>query len=192
MSKPWEEELGKIWNVTTSGKRKFLTYPLLLILIIVPAIGGMSKSYKEAWTVVKGFVSPSRSVPSKSESDVFNEWVIVVGFAEDEKKAKALSEQFKSVYVQSGHVNYKSEPIWLNDIFYVRHPTEKGYWIVVIDALSGEATKESVEAELGVLMELAFESRGSTNTYGHYLYGSKVIYYSKNDFINSYGKIVGQ
>ncbi len=192
MSKPWEDEVVKLWKFVTAGKRKFLSYRLLLIFVLIPALSGMTKSYSELISVTSSYFSSQKSVPSKAESDVFNEWVIAVGTAETEKKAKELRSSFKTVYLQSGHVNGNNEPIWINDIFYVRHPSEVGYWMVVIDALSGESTKDAVEKQLGILSQLAFKNRGSTNTFGHYLYGSRVIYYPKADFITSYGEIVGQ
>ena len=136
MSKPWEDEVVKLWKFVTAGKRKFRSYPLLLIFVLIPALSGMTKSYSELISVTSSYFSSQKSVPSKAESDVFNEWVIAVGTAETEKKAKELRSSFKTVYLQSGHVNGNNEPIWINDIFYVRHPSEVGYWMVVIDALS--------------------------------------------------------
>lgn len=192
MSKPWEEELAKLWSFATQGKRKIFTYPLLIIFIIFPSIGGIFNSYKEAWRAISSAVSPQKTVASKAESDLFNEWIIVTGYAQTEQSAKDLLEKIHDAYMNSGHINYKGEAIWRNDIFYARHPTEKEVWIVAIDALSGEATKETVETELGILMEHAFRDRESRNTFGHYLYGSKVEYYSKQDFIKTHGQLVGE
>ncbi len=191
-TKPWEEETLKLWRFATKGKRKVLTLPLVALFILIPAIAGLSDSYSKIWQKLSAVVHQEKSVPSKSESDVFNEWIIAIGRAKSEASAKELKAEFTKAYLSSGHVNYKNEPIWVNDIFHVRHPTEKGIWLVVIDAFSGESTEEQVKKGLNEMKQLAFSSRELTNTLGHYLYGSEVIYYKKADFINTYGEIVGQ
>lgn len=191
-TKPWEEEIAKIWHFATKGKRKILTFPIVLIFLLLPALAGLSDSYLKIWNKLSTAIYKEKSVPSKSESDVFNEWIIAIGHAKNEKKALELKASFTKTYLASGHVNKYNEPIWVNDIFHVRHPTEKGIWLVVIDAFSGESTEKQVEAGLDEMAQLAFSSRELTNTFGHYLYGSKVIFYKKNDFINTYGEIIGQ
>lgn len=191
-SKPWEDEVLKLWHFATKGKRKVLTFPIVAIFILIPAIAGLSDSYSKIWEKISAAVSQEKSVPSKSESDVFNEWIIAIGHTKSETAAKELKNEFKKTYLASGHVNYKNEPIWINDIFHVRHPTEKGIWLVVIDAYSGESTKEQVKKGLDEMAQLAFSTRELTNTLSHYLYGSQVIYYKKSDFIKTYGEIVGQ
>jgi hypothetical protein len=191
-TKPWEDEILKLWRFATKGKRKVLTLPIVAIFILVPAVAGLFDSYSKIWSKLSNIMKQEISVPSKSESDVFNEWIIVIGHTKSEKSAKELQGDFKKAYLASGHVNYKNEPIWVNDIFYVRHPKENGIWLVVIDAFSGESSEEEVKKGLDELAQLAFSSRQLTNTLGHFLYGSKVIYYKKSDFIGTYGEIIGQ
>jgi hypothetical protein len=191
-TKPWEDEVLKLWRFTTKGKRKVLTFPLVAIFILMPAFAGLSDSYSKIFTKLSAIVQQEKSVPSKSESDVFNEWIIVIGHADSEKSAKELKSDFKKAYLASGHVSYKNEPIWVNDIFHVRHPKEIGIWLVVIDAFSGESSEKQVKEGLDEMAQLAFSARQLTNTLGHFLYGSSVIYYKKSDFIDTYGKIVGQ
>ncbi len=191
-TKPWEDEVLKLWRFATKGKRKVLTLPLVAIFILIPAFAGLSDSYSKILTKLSDIVQQEKSVPSKGESDVFDEWIIAIGHAESEKSAKELKSDFKKAYLASGHVNYKNEPIWVNDIFHVRHPKEKGIWLVVIDAFSGESSEKEVKKGLDEMAQLAFSSRQLTNALGHFLYGSSVIYYKKSDFIGTYGKIVGQ
>ena len=190
--KPWEAELLKIWHYVTKGKRKIFILPIVAISIIIPGAAGISESYSSIWGMLSNTFQQKKAVPSKGESDVFNEWIIAIGHAQSEKSAKELKEEFKKAYLASGHINYKNEPIWINDIFHVRHPTEKGIWIVVIDAYSGESSEKQVKKGLNEMAQLAFSSRELTNTLGHYLYGSRVIYYRKSDFVNTYGNIIGQ
>ena len=191
-SKPWETELAKIWHFLVAGKRKVLTIPLLFVLIFIPALSGIINSYGIFFESITLLINKKQSVPSKDESDVFNEWIISIGHSENEKKSKEMKSEFLKAYIASGHVNYKNEAIWKNDIFSVRHPTKEGIWLVVIDAFSGESTEKHVKKGLDELAELAFSNRELTNTLGHYLYGSKVMYYSKDNFIDTYGEIVGQ
>jgi len=191
-SKPWEVELVKIWHFLVAGKRKVLTIPLLLVLVFIPALSGMINSYGNFFESISSIIYKKQSVPSKDESDVFNEWIIAIGHSEDEIKSKEMKSNFLKAYLASGHVNYKNEAIWKNDIFNVRHPTKKGIWHVVIDSFSGESTEKHVKKGLDELAELAFSNRELTNTLGHYLYGSRVMYYSKDEFIDTYGEIVGQ
>lgn len=191
-SKPWEVELVKLWRYVTRGRRKTLTIPLLLVLIIIPASAGIIDSYKNVAEHLSAVLTSDKSIPSKAESDVFNEWIIAVGNTENEKKAIELKSKFIAAYISSNHVNYKNEPIWVNDIFHVRHPVEKGVWMVVVDAFSGPSSKSKVKEELNELALIAFSTRELANTFGHYLYGADVIYYAKNDFIGTYGEIVGQ
>lgn len=191
-SKPWEEEVLKLWRFATKGKRKVLTFPIVAVFILIPAIAGLTDSYSRIWSTISATISQEKSVPLKSESDVFNEWIIAIGHAKNESAAKELKTEFIKAYLASGHVNYKNEPIWINDIFHVRHPTEKGIWLVVIDAFPGESTEEQVRNGLNEMAQLAFSSRELSNTLGHYLYGSRVFHYKKSDFINTYGEIIGQ
>ena len=191
-AKPWEDEILKIWRFATQGKRKKLTFPIVAIFILIPAVAGLSDSYTKIWTKLSDIVHQEKSAPTKSESNVFNEWIIAIGHAQSESSVKELKGNFKKAYLVSGHVNFKKEPIWVNDIFHVRHPIEKGIWIVVIDAFSGESSEKQVKKGLDEMAQLAFSSRELTDTLGYYLYGSQVIYYKKSDFINTYGEIVGQ
>jgi hypothetical protein len=191
-TKPWDDEILKLWRFSTKGYRKALTLPLVAVFILIPALAGLFDSYSKILAKLSDIVTLEKSVPSKSESDVFNEWIIVIGHAKSEQSAKELMSDFKNSYLASGHLNYKNEPIWVNDIFHVRHPKEKSIWLVVIDAFPGESSEKKVKEGLDEMAQLAFSSRKLTNTLGHFLYGSSVIYYKKSDFIDTYGKIVGQ
>ena len=64
--------------------------------------------------------------------------------------------------------------------------------MVVIDALSGPASEQSVKKELDILMAYSKQSRGSFNTFGQYMYGSRAYFYSKPQFVKTYGKLVSE
>lgn len=166
----------------------------IFFAIVVIGIAKFTEGIDKIIQFATGITSKEapQSIPSKAESDLFDEWVILVGHAESQEQAIQLRDEFKSAYDRSGHVNSDGDPIWTNDILFARHPQEEGVWIVAIDAFPGESTREAVRNEQNELWEIANQDRDSRNTLGRFLYGSQVIYYSKSASQDTYGEILGQ
>ncbi len=93
--KPWEGAIISLWNLTTKGKRKLLTYPMVIVFLLVPSISGLLDSYIKIWQTISDAFQSEVSVPTKSELDIFDEWIIVIGMTKLEVKAEKLKTQFK-------------------------------------------------------------------------------------------------
>ena len=143
-SKPWEAVLVKLWRKTTEGRRGYVTLPLLTLAILLPAAAGLADSYTKLAGMISELLGPRENHISKDERDVYlgSEWTLRIDSADGEEKATKLRDEFRSVYLTSGHVNFEGKPIWKDDILVVRDIRSKGRWIVVIDMYPDQVFKK--------------------------------------------------
>ncbi len=190
--KPWEEKLVYFWNWATKGRRSWLSIPLLLAFVLLPALGGLVESYQKVFTFVSPYFRAKETHLTPDEKDLLDqeEWGLIVARASSESDAEKKRTDFMGAYRKSGHLNAAGQLIWENDVLIVRDPREAGVWLVAIDMYPGPASREQLQQ--GVLEMI--ESERATGTRGEplqrWLNGSAPYRFTKAEFELTYGKIV--
>ncbi|WP_156924404.1 hypothetical protein [Derxia gummosa] len=190
--KPWEEKLVALWNWATKGRRSWLSIPLLLVFVLLPALGGFVKSYQELFAKIAPYFHSKETHLSQDEKDLLDqeEWGLIIARANSESDAEKKRNDFMDAYRQSGHRNVAGQLIWKNDVLIVRDPGEAGVWLVAIDMYPGPASREQLQQ--GVLEMI--ESERATGTRGEplqrWLNGSAPYRFTKAEFELTYGNII--
>jgi hypothetical protein len=189
--KPWEKILADLWKVATKGWRRFVTIPVFLLFVLLPALGGVLESYKKVVKVVIPYVIKPTTTLSHDEAELIKdeEWGLIVATAPSEPKAREARDEFKKAYIAAHHVNWRGQSIWENDIFVLRDPREKGRWIVAIDMFPGPSSREALQA--GIL-EMINSEKGA-NVRGEplegWLNGAAPYRFTRAEFEKRYGRI---
>jgi len=189
--KPWEEKLVAFWNWVTRGRRSWLSIPLLLVFVLLPALGGFVESYQKLYTYVAPYFLSKTTHLTPDEKDLLDqeEWGLIVARADSESNAEKKKSEFMEAYRKSEHRNAAGQLIWENDVLIVRDPREAGVWLVAIDMYPGSASREQLQQ--GVLEMIQSERVAGTRgePLQRWLNGSAPYRFTKVEFELTYGKI---
>jgi len=111
--KPWERLLADMWLWLTRGRRRYVTIPIFLVFVAVPAVGGLIENYAKISGVVVPFLVRPATAIDQDERDLIEqeEWGLIVATATSEGKAIKAREEFKKVYLVAHHLNSAGQPI---------------------------------------------------------------------------------
>ena len=92
--KPWESIWLALWRLTTGGRRRFITIPLFVLFVTMPAIAGFTDGLGKLRAF---FYKPPTAPLSRDEWDVYeqDEWVLVLDTTNTFEQANKEREQFK-------------------------------------------------------------------------------------------------
>ncbi len=169
----------------TKGKLRYWTTPLIGICIMILWLNRVFEEVPKLLDNIELHFSENLSYPTKSEQDVFNEWVILISILDNEEEAKQVFDKFKSDYISSNH------QVWLNDIFLVRNFNQKREWLIVVDSHHGRSKRIIVKRAVKKLWDFANKDRETMNALGGWLNGVQTVFYSRDDFEDVYGVIAG-
>ena len=187
--KPWESIWLALWRLTTGGRRRFITIPLFVLFVTMPAIAGFTDGLGKLRAF---FYKPPTAPLSRDEWDVYeqDEWVLVLDTTNTFEQANKEREQFKIDYSRLGHKNFNGQDIWSNDVLVVRSPRRAGQWLVVIDMYDGQSSRQEIQAGVDEMLQVASGDRDIANVTGRWLNGAAPAQMMKSDFIRLYGDIV--
>lgn len=190
-NEPWKIIFANIWRYLTSGRIKYITIPIFLVAVFLPAVTGFVDGVKKIYGYVSPFLITQTTLITPEERELLEneEWGLIVYTADSKTDAKERFAEFKKVYMQSGHKNFANQAIWENDIHVVRDPRKAGRWLVVIDMYPGSSSRTQLQA--GVVEMI--ESEKAKNIRGEplerWLNGSAPYKFIIADFERVYGKI---
>ena len=191
-NEPWKKALATAWRCLTVGRLKYVTIPVFLVAVILPATVGFIDGAKNVYGyIVPLFVTPTTLI-TPEERDLLEqeEWGLIVDTADSKSEAKERLAEFKNIYLQSGHTNYMNQAIWKNDILLVRDPRKVGRWLVVIDMYPGPSTRSALQAGVNEMIESEREANIRGEPLERWLNGSAPYQFERIIFEKTYGKIV--
>jgi hypothetical protein len=189
--KPWEKLLVNLWRWATKGWRRFITIPVFLLFVLVPALGGLIENYKKVAEVVSPYVVKPTVVLTHDELELIKdeEWGLIVATATSEREAETARNEFKKAYMGAHHVNQMGQPIWENDIFVLRDPREKGRWVVAIDMYPGPSSREEIQAGVLEMINSEKEANVRGQPLEGWLNGAAPYRFTRAEFEKHYGRI---
>jgi hypothetical protein len=179
----YDELKKKIWKFLTAGPLFYFTVPVSIIALLIAFVASVWDGGSKLAFMVKDVVSEKASYLSKHETEILNEWVALIDYADTYEQAIDRSLQFKKAYSQLG------SGIWDNNILYVRDPMSKERWMIVVDIWPGSSSCDEISSELEHLNSTANSTRALQDTLGMWLYNSRPIEFDLNAFEVTYGKV---
>ncbi len=173
----------KIWSFLTKGPLFYLTAPIIIIAIVVIFIANIWDGGSKIAFILKDGMSEKTTYLSKHELEVLNEWVALIDYSDTYAQAIDRSGQFKIAYkkLQQG--------VWDNNILYVRDPSNKDRWCIIVDIWPGSSSCSKIKQEIEKLQDKAEKSRELQDTLGMWLYNSRPLEFNLVEFQKTYGRV---
>lgn len=129
--KPWEKILSTTWRLATRGWLKYITVPLFLLFIVLPASESLYESGTKLWHYVVAALSSDTSEMEASERDVCNEWVARVGRFDTKDDARKAKEDLLAI------MKSDNEWSWVDDIHVARDIETANHYLLLVDMFQG-------------------------------------------------------
>lgn len=179
----FDELKSNLWNFLTKGPLFYLTVPVAVIALVVVFFASLIDGGSKLAYSVRDAFSEKTSYLSKHELEILNEWVALIDYADTYEQAIDRSKQFKEAYANLG------SGVWSNNILYVRDPTNKDRWMIVVDIWPSTSSCGHITREIARLQDDSDRTRILQDTVGMWLFNSKAIEFNLQQFEKTYGSV---
>jgi hypothetical protein len=182
--KPWDEIIPRLWRYMTRGPLKYITVPAFLILIIIPAVGGLYESGARLYAALATSIASLHEKLAEmdaDELDVCNEWVARIGRFDTREDARRAKDELIQAMKAS------NEWLWVDDVHIARDPQSTGAFLLTVDMFDAASSQSEVAKEINRLQNLTdYEAR---NKIGNKMQSAVAFYYRLSEFQRLYGRL---